>query len=121
VTRGALVGLNGGEFGGGLVMLPDRGRPRLLTGEPVAFAWRMGSRLYVAAGLAHLGLNRGHLYVVDPLQQRIERTIRLPASPRVLYAAPSGTAVIDTEAGQVAVGPDGRLVDSARIDGCTAP
>ena len=121
VNRGALVGLDGGEFGGGIVLLRDRGSPRALTDEPVAFAWRMGRRLYVAAGLAHLGLDRGHLYVVDLARLRIQRTIRLPASPRALHAAPGGAAVIDTAAGQVAVGPDGRLIDSGRIDGCAAP
>ncbi len=118
VDEGTLVGFNGGEFGGGLVLLPDEGTPRTLTGEPMAFAWRTGNRLFLAAGLAHLMLDTGHVYVVDPVRLRIERTIRLPASPQRLYAAPDGTAIVDTEAGQVAVGADGQLVDVERVRGC---
>lgn len=120
VRSGTLVGLYGGEFGGGLVLLPDHGPPRHLTGEPVAFAWQAGGRLYVAAGLAHLVLDTGHLYVVDPARLRIERHVRLPASPRHLYATAEGAAVIDTRAGQMAVRPDGQLVDVERLDGCMA-
>ena len=120
VRNGTLVGLNGGEFGGGLVLVPDQGPVRKLMGEPVAFAWHAGARLYVAAGLAHLVLDLGHIYVIDPVRLAILRTIRLPASPRGLYVTRDGAAVIDTAAGQVAVGADGRLVDVERLHGCMA-
>jgi hypothetical protein len=116
---GELVGLNGGEFGGGLILLDEQGEPRRVFGEPVAFAWQTGGRLYVAAGLAHLGLDIGHLYIVDPARHRIERTIRLPASPYRLLSTRDG-AVIDTRAGQVAIRQDGQLVDAERVQGCMA-
>jgi HEAT repeat protein len=114
---GELVGLNGGEFGGGLIVVDEQGEPQQVFGEPVAFAWQMGGRLYVAAGLAHLVLDTGHLYVVDPARHRIDRTIRLPASPQHLYATRDG-AVIGTAAGQVAIRQDGQLVDPERMHGC---
>lgn len=119
IGGGDLVGVNGGEFGGGLVHVRDRGAPVVLMSEPIAFAWRVGNRLYVAAGLAHLVLDIGHLYVVDSARRRVERVVRLPASPRRLLAASGRAAVIDTGAGQVAIREDGQLIDVERIDGCT--
>ena len=100
-------------------MLPRRGPPRKLLGSPVAFAWQRGDRLYVATGLAHLVLDTGTLYVVDPVRGAVERSIRLPASPHSLNRFRGDIAVIDTGAGQLAIRPDGQLVDVERLQGCT--
>lgn len=118
VPGGTLVGVNGGEFGGGLIMLPHRGPPRKLLGSPVVFAWQRGNSLYVATGLAHMVLDTGTLHVVDPARGTVERSIRLPASPRRLHRVRGNIAVIDTGAGQVAIRPGGQLVDVEQLPGC---
>ncbi|HEX6375071.1 MAG TPA: HEAT repeat domain-containing protein [Allosphingosinicella sp.] len=120
VRRGRLAAFNGGEFGGGLYYLPEDGPVRALFSEPVRAAWRMGGRLYVAAGLAHLVLDRGHLYVVDPRNLRVERVVRLPASPRRISVSSRRAVIVETNDGAVAVGEDGRLVAPERIADCAA-
>jgi len=115
---GELIAFNGGEFGGGLFHVPARGSPRPLLEEPVFAAWRMGGRLYVAAGLNHLVLDRGHLYIVDPERLAVERIVRLPASPYGLFATRQRAVIINTLEGDLAVREDGRLVDAATIHGC---
>ncbi len=115
---GHLVALNGGEFGGGLAYLPKSGPAFTLVREPVGAMWRMGGRIYVAAGLSHLLLDYGHLYVIDPAGPRVERTIRLPASPIRLTALSERLVVVTTEAGDLAVRDDGTLVDAAVAGDC---
>ncbi|HEX6742046.1 MAG TPA: HEAT repeat domain-containing protein [Sphingomicrobium sp.] len=118
IRGGTLVGLNGGEFGGGLYFLPARGAAVKLNGDRVFAAWRMGGRLFVAAGLAHGIGDEGHLYIVDPNGPKVERAIRLPASPDRIVVARSRAVIVATAEGDVAVRPDGRLADPARIGGC---
>jgi HEAT repeat protein len=120
VRSDRLVGFNGGEFGGGLYHLPRRGPARALLGEPVVAAWLMGGKLYVAAGLAHLVLDQGHLYVIDPRRLRVERTIRLPASPWRLAVSSHGAVIVETREGHVAIREDGRLIDPGRIGDCAS-
>lgn len=117
-ASGQLVAFNGGEFGGGLYHLPKNGPATALITEPVHSAWRMGGLLYVAAGLNHLVLDRGHLYVVDPGRLRVERTIRLPASPRRVSVSRRRVVILETGAGTVAIGEDGRLVAAEHVADC---
>ena len=115
---GDLIAFNGGEFGGGLFHVPAAGPARPLLGEPVFAAWRMGGRLYVAAGLNHFVLDRGHLYVVDPERLSVERIVRLPASPYRLFATQGRAVIIRTREGDLAVREDGSLADAETIRGC---
>ena len=115
---GDLVAFNGGEFGGGLFYVPDRGSARALFEEPVAFAWQMSGKLYVAAGLAHLFLDLGHIYVIDPARLRIERVIRLPASPRRMSVSDRRAVIVQTGEGDIAIGERGRLFDPERLGDC---
>lgn len=115
---GRLVAFDGGEFGGGLYHLEDGGPATALLAEPVHAAWRMGGRLYVAAGLAHLTLDHGHLYVVDPRRLTVERAVRLPASPRRLSVSSRRAVIVETAEGSVAVGEHGRLVAPESIADC---
>ena len=118
VRNGTLIGIDGGEFGGGLVHLPASGSPVLLGPGNVSFAWRMGGRLFVAGGLRHFVLNTGNLLIVDLRTLRIERSIQLPASPSGLRALAGHVAIVSTGRGDVAIREDGQLVDVERVQGC---
>jgi hypothetical protein len=115
---GTIVGFNGGEFGGGIYFLPTDGAPKRLNGDRVVGAWRMGGRVYVAAGLAHGIGEDGHLYVLDPTGPTIERAIRLQAMPRSIAIAKARAVVLTTSEGDVAIRQDGRLVDPATVGRC---
>jgi hypothetical protein len=115
---GTLIGIDGGEFGGGLVHLPNVGPPVVLGPANVTFAWRMGGKLFVASGLRHFTLNTGSLQIVDLRTMRIERSIQLPASPYRLRALAGHVAVVDTGHGDLAIREDGQLVDVERLQGC---
>ena len=118
VRSGHLVAFNGGEFGGGVYHIPPSGPARPLTEEPVDAAWLMGGRLFVAAGLAHLVLDTGHLYVIDPETLNVQRIVRLPASPRRFAASSRRAVIIETSAGDVAVRADGSVVDPEQVSDC---
>jgi hypothetical protein len=116
---GWLVAFNGGEFGGGVYDHPQSGRGRVLTREPVVAMWRTGGRLFVAAGLAHLVLDVGHVYVIDPNGPTVERVIRLPASPRRILASTERIVLIETQAGALAVRSDGSPASPDLGAGCS--
>ena len=118
VDSGLLVAFNGGEFGGGVYHLPHRGPARALFEEPVFAAWTMGGKLYAAAGLNHLVMDRGHLYAVDPRRLQVERVIRLPASPTGIAAMPDRSVVLRTSEGAVAIREDGQLLHPERVAEC---
>lgn len=109
VRGGHLIAFNGGEFGGGLLFLPESGSARSLLHAPVQFMWRMGGRLYVATGIAHGVLDSGDVAVVDPDRLTVERTIRLPAHPDRLLAVGGSSVVVGTAAGAVGISVDGTL------------
>jgi hypothetical protein len=111
--RGDLIAFNGGEFGGGLVVLPENGQPRTIVNEQVDFLWEMEGKLYVAAGLSHLGLDQGNLHVVDLRSLAVERVIRLPASPYQLVLGADRTAIVTTGAGDLRIAEDGTPLDAA--------
>lgn len=118
VRDGLLVGFNAGEFGGGLFHLPEQGTARPLLGEQVVAAWRMGRQLYLSTGVAHGVLDTGHLYVVDPDRLRVERIVRLPASPRGLAISSRRAVIVETQAGDLVVRADGTLADAGSFDAC---
>ncbi len=118
VRSGQLVAFAAGEFGGGLYFLPTGGSARKLIDDNVAFAWQMGGRLYVAGGLSHLFMDRGHIYVVDPIRMKVERSIRLPASPRRLSASSRHAVIVGTASGELAIGEDGALIQPETLDYC---
>jgi HEAT repeat protein len=118
VRAGQLIAFNGGEFGGGVYHVRENQAAQPLLDEPVFAAWLMGGRLYVAAGLAHLVLDRGHLYVIDPAGLTVERIVRLPASPRGLAVSSHRAVIVKTNAGDLAVRANGEIVDPTRIGDC---
>jgi hypothetical protein len=115
---GRLIAFNGGEFGGGLVAVPDRGTVSLLFGNQVEAMWRMGGRLYVATGLNHLFSDSGAVYIIDPERLRVERGIRLPASPIRFAATASRAVIISTAQGDIAIREDGSLADPQALGAC---
>lgn len=116
---GHLVAFNGGEFGGGLFAVPHpRGAPLVLLGDPIVAMWRMGAKLYVAAGLDHLGNDVGAVYIVNLQSLRVERGIRLPGSPVRFAAVASRSVIVSTAQGDIAIGEDGSLADPQAFGAC---
>lgn len=121
VGRGDLIAFNGGEFGGGLYLIPESGAAaRPLLTDPVVALWQMGGKLYAATGLDHLGSDWGTLYVIDPRRFAVERRIRLPASPTGFAVSSGHAAIVSSGAGDIAIREDGRLVDAALMAACAA-
>lgn len=117
-ARGDFAAFNAGEFGGGLYYLPRSGSAQELIGEPVDAVWRLGGKLYVAAGLIHLFSDYGYLYVVDPGRHQVERTIRLPAKVSRFAVSSAHAVVLQTSEGALAVREDGTLIDAEQVAGC---
>jgi hypothetical protein len=63
--RGWLVGLDHGEFGGGLWWMPEEsGQPQRLSTEPVKGFVPVDGKLFVLSGLAHLTRSQGGIFEV---------------------------------------------------------
>ncbi len=64
VQNGWLLGFDGGEFGGGLWFAADDGAARMLTGENVHGFVETPQGILVLAGLAHMTLDSGKVFIV---------------------------------------------------------
>lgn len=107
---GWLVGLDRGEFGGGLWWLSHGlGDYRRLTSEPVLGLLHWGERSIVLVGLAHMNANRGGVFEVttDNLGGITLRTLAdLKACPYAAHAS-RDRLVVATASGVVQVSPEG--------------
>lgn len=116
---GVLVGVDAGEWGGGLVWLPRHGEPRLLFRAPVFWIFEHGARVYV---ISYDWIWRGQIFEIDRIgpdraaQWTIESRFLLPG--RVLELWQRGVDVIvDTDAGVVVIDGDGNFHVAARTTG----
>lgn len=114
VNAGWLAGGSRGEWGGELMWLGDDGQRTRLLDENVSDIVRLGRRIVVVVGLAHLGSNEGMLYAIAPhdadgrLQARAWRA--LPAAPMESAITRDGRLLVVTSGGgAVLIGPDGRM------------
>jgi HEAT repeat protein len=105
---GWLIGINAGEWGGGLYLIDRRGRPSEVIGTNVIGGLRLGGQVYVLTGLAHLIFDEGRLWRLAPDGRKAVSSIRLPARPRRVAISSDRTLLIRTSRGDVAVTEDGR-------------
>jgi hypothetical protein len=103
--RGTLVGIDRGEFGGGLKWNPRHGHSELLTGENVHGIEPDGDGAIALVGLAHLGFNYGYALALGPNADgslNLKDVARLPGEPRGWTRLQSGRLAVLT-AGRVVV------------------
>lgn len=113
VDGGWLAGGSRGEWGGELMWLGDDGQRTRLLDENVSDIVRLGRRIVVVTGRAHL-FNDGMVYAIAPhatdgrLQARAWRA--LPAAPMESAITRDGRLLVVTSGGgAVLIGPDGRM------------
>jgi HEAT repeat protein len=113
VDGGWLVGGDRGEFGGELVWIADDGLKQTVLQENVEDIYRLGPRIVVVTGLAHLMLNNGRLFELarTPKGKWIATTWRvLPGAPRASWLSNTGDLLVDTyDGGTMLISAEGRM------------
>lgn len=112
VDDGWLVGGNRGEWGGELGFLGDDGSFQPILEVNVRDIHRLGDRIVVTTGLAHMTLNSGEVQAVQRLpggqwQARVWRV--LPGEPLNSRDTSDGLVISVNGGGAVGVAPDGRM------------
>ena len=111
-SDGWLIGFDAGEFGGGLWWFSQDGsNVKKLMGENVHAIYKTPSGVFVLAGLAHLGLDRGGLYqfVDTPEKISLKYVTTLGASPEASMLDHDGNILIATMHGVLRVDKDARV------------
>lgn len=118
IDDGWLVGVNQGEFGGGLHVVRSDGNVRTLDSAPVLEIQRTDLGIVVLTGLSHLGTSEGRILGItrDASGRLVRRhRLELPARPEGMRALPGGTLLVATAAGIVELAPD----DTVSLLPCT--
>gem|GEM_PF-2349941 len=116
-----IAGTNAGEWGGGVYEIADSGQARMLIPDNAVAAFKSGRRLFVIAGLSHLFMSRGDLWIIDVRggRPRVQRRIQLPSEPYAFELTSPETLVIRTERGDLAIRSDGELLHPHEIEACS--
>jgi len=87
---------NNGEFGGKLVVRKGRAAPMVLVEDNIIHLEPHGDQLLVIAGLSHLGLSSGTVYIVDTYATapKLRLFTHLPEAPETVAFSPRRTALI---------------------------
>ena len=111
VEGGRLVWRNRGEFGGELEHVDRSGIATLVYEGNVIDVHKFGRSYVIAAGLAHMGANMGHLYVLEHERGRWTANFwrRLPGAPYASTVVDNGELLVHTYGGSLIVGPDGNM------------
>ncbi|MDP1824727.1 MAG: hypothetical protein Q8L48_15840 [Archangium sp.] len=108
---GFLLGTNRGEWGGELVW-SSGGKQRPLLEENIVGIHRLGGRLIVVTGLAHLGINEGAVFRVefaaDSTPHATEWRI-LPGVPEGSFVLENGRLFLPCKGGDVVLDETGNL------------
>lgn len=115
---GWLVGSDEGEWGGELVFIDAGKRMKVIASQNIQGIHRLGSRVVVLSGLAHLS-SRGAAYelVRHGKDWRLQSWRGLPAAPARNSMAASGELLVQTSGGgTLLIAPDGvmRMAPCAR-------
>lgn len=84
VSDGYIVGLNGGEFGGGLWFISINGKKSYEISSYIRIKqiFEFNNKLYVIRGLAHLGSSYGSLFELKKDKKwKISKNFQLPNAP----------------------------------------
>lgn len=118
IDDGWLVGVNDGEFGGGLFVVSATGDVRTLDAGQVLDIQRTDLGIVVLTGLAHLRMSAGRILgITRDASGRVIRRHRfgLPARPEGMRALPGGTLLVATDVGIIELAPD----DTTSLLPCT--
>lgn len=114
VDNGWIVTAFRGEWGGEIAFIPDEGEPQVLASEFALDVLRLGDRIVVVAGLAHLGLDEGRLLEVrgDPDGRwQVMPWRELPGMPDRHHLTRTGELWLEFDEGTaLRVSPEGRLL-----------
>lgn len=109
IDDGWLVGVNHGEFGGGLHVVNTSGEVRTIDAAPVLDMQRTDLGIVVLTGLSHLGTSEGRILgITHDAAGRLGRRHRfeLPARPEGMRVLPGGTLLVATHSGIIELAPD---------------
>jgi len=100
VSDGYIVGLNGGEFGGGLWFISKNGKKsyEISSYIRVREIFEFNNKLYVIRGLAHLGSSYGSLFELKKDKKwKIQKNFQLPDAPRFVVLEDENILILTTE------------------------
>ena len=100
VNDGYIIGLNGGEFGGGLWFLSTNGKSsyEISSYIRVRQIFEFNNKLYVIRGLAHLGSSYGSLFELKKDKKwKILKTYKLPGAPNFIVKEGENILILTTE------------------------
>ncbi|QSQ15844.1 HEAT repeat domain-containing protein [Myxococcus landrumensis] len=112
VPGGFLLGLDRGEWRGTLAyQSEDATQESFIAWDNIHGLHRVGSRIFAVTGLAHLGGNEGHLFLVEPRESTYAITPwrELPGAPEYSGWLPDGRLCIVCIGACVVVTLDGAL------------
>jgi len=100
VNDGYIVGLNGGEFGGGLWFLSTNGK-RSYEITPyirVKDIFIYNNKLYVTRGLAHLGSSYGSIFELKKEKKwEVSKSFKLPGAPIFVLQEKNNILILTSE------------------------
>lgn len=112
VDDGWLVGLDIGEFGGGLWWFSSDGKvSKKLSEENIVRFAKTSSGVFALAGLAHLGINDGKILKIvgGGINRKVEKLLDLGATPRAFVMESADTLLILTTDSLVRVKTSGTI------------
>ncbi len=115
VDDGWLLGLDAGEFGGGLNHYDRAGNKTEILGsldENIRGLYQLDGALLAVGGLAHLTLDHGRVYSLTKSSDGTWHAVplaQLPSAPGAVGVLDSTHLVVNTQGGAVAVAVDGSM------------
>ena len=100
VVDGYIIGLNQGEFGGGLWFLSADGKSsyEIMPYRRIHQIFEFNDKLYVIEGLAHLGSNNGNLLELEKEGNwQVSKTYKLPGAPDFILEEKDNILIITSE------------------------
>lgn len=102
VERGLWLGVDRGEFGGGLWWFPAGGGPRRRVSQENVHGFEtMGGTIWALTGLDHLGLHTGALIAPgfrEDGSPRMSRIVPLPGTPKAYTLRDDGLWIVTSKA-----------------------
>jgi len=100
VEDGYIIGLNNGEFGGGLWFLSANGKSsyEIMPYRRIHQIFEFNAKLYVIEGLAHMGSNNGNLLELKKEGNwQVSQTYKLPGAPRFIITEKDNILIVTSE------------------------
>lgn len=100
VQDGYIIGLNKGEFGGGLWFLSADGKSsyEIIPYRRIHQIFEFNNKLFVIEGLAHLGSNNGNLLELRKEGNwQVSQTYKLPGAPRFIIEEKDNILIVTSE------------------------